>query len=110
MAKRIAASISEVEREYIYVMRSPSHAADIYKIGFTTRDVPARADELTRSTSAPLPFGVLASWPVENAQLTEQLVHERLAAYRLSPRREFFRLPLSDIVRSIEAVLSGAKQ
>jgi len=50
-------------------VRSPSHAADIYKFGRTTRTVKARTDELTGSTSTPLPFDVLASWPVEESGL-----------------------------------------
>jgi hypothetical protein len=59
---------SDRDDEYIYVMRSPSHHADVYKIGFTTRDVTARAGELSGSTAAPLPFGVLASWSVRDAK------------------------------------------
>jgi hypothetical protein len=94
-------------RDHIYVMRSPSHAGDVYKIGFTTRDVASRQHELTRSTSTPLPFEILATWPVEDATTLELEIHKRLAPYRLSQRREFFRLPLPQIIKVIETIVSG---
>jgi len=95
-------------REQIYIMRSPSHAADVYKIGVTTRTTEARRDELTRSTAAPLPFEILASWNVRDAKSIERAVHARLGQYRLNPRREFFRMPLSDVVKVVETVVAEA--
>jgi hypothetical protein len=95
--------------EYVYVTRSPSHAADIYKVGMTTRDVAHRVTELSRSTAAPLPFEVLASWAVPNAVEAERRVHAALAQYRLSPRREFFRAALPEIIRAIDQVLAEPK-
>lgn len=95
-------------REQIYIMRSPSHAADVYKVGVTTRTVDARKDELTRSTAAPLPFEILASWNVGDAKSIERVVHARLGPYRLNPRREFFRMPLSDVVKVVETVVAEA--
>jgi hypothetical protein len=106
IARRAHAAIPDARREHIYVIRCPSHSVDIYKVGLTTRDVGTRIGELTSSTSTPLPFEVLASWPVEDARQVEKEIHELLAPYRLSPRREFFRLPLPDIVKAIESVVS----
>jgi hypothetical protein len=94
------------EAEVIYVMRSPSHSTDIYKIGSTTRRASNRQRELSGATSTPLPFEILASWYVADARAIEKAVHEALAPYRLTPRREFFRLPLSQIVRTIERIVS----
>jgi hypothetical protein len=42
LASRANAAIPEDSREFIYVLRSPSHSADIYKIGLTTRSVATR--------------------------------------------------------------------
>jgi|GEM_PF-2348119 len=94
----------------LYIMRSPSHAADIYKIGITTRDVVSRKNELTGATSTPLPFEILASWSVGNVKAIENEVQRALAPYRLSPRREFFRLPLAELVRIIEPIVSRPKK
>jgi hypothetical protein len=110
IATRTRGQLPEDSAESIYIMRSPSHAANVYKIGSTTRDVASRRGELTSSTSAPLPFEVLASWRVTDASAVEKKIHEALASFRLSPRREFFRLPLSEIVRTIERILSGPER
>jgi hypothetical protein len=107
IAQRSHAAIPDARREHIYVIRCPSHSADIYKIGLTSRDVPARTGELTSSTATPLPFEVLASWPVEHAREVEKEIHRVLTPYRVSARREFFRLPLPDIVKAVESVLSS---
>lgn len=89
----------------VYVQRSPGHGIDLYKVGLTRRSADVRAGELSSATGVPLPFGVLASWSVGNCATVEREVHERLAAYRINPRREFFRAELSHIVRTIEAVI-----
>lgn len=79
---------------YIYLMRSPSHAPDVYKIGLTQVTPRERAISLSK-TSSPLPFGVLASWFVDDCFAAEKEIHEALAQYRVDPRREFFRLEAS---------------
>ncbi len=93
-------------QEYVYVARSPSHESDLYKVGMTTRDVPTRLSELSASTAAPLPFETLARWPVADAAAAEAEVHDALAQYRVSPRREFFHAPLSTIIQTIDRVLA----
>ena len=100
------ASAPEAHSEFIYIARSSSHAVDLYKVGMTTRDVRTRVGELTASTSSPLPFEVLASWPVRDAAAAERRIHEALRAYRVSPRREFFRAPLPTILRVISGLLA----
>ena len=55
----------------------------------------------------PLPFGVLAQWEVGDCAGIEALIHERLAAYRVNERREFFRLPLRTIVAVINSVVEA---
>ena len=90
------------------VQRSPAHEVNVYKIGLTRRSVQKRAAELSASTSVPLPFGILAKWDVGDCARIEEEVHRRLAAYRINPRREFFRADLSVICETIEAVVRGA--
>jgi hypothetical protein len=97
----------------VYIMRSDSHASEIYKVGLTRQTAEIRAKDLGK-TSAPLPFAVLAQWEVGDCRHVEQEVHERLKAYRLNPNREFFHCKLTQIISTVEAVLrvsiAGAKQ
>lgn len=88
----------------VYVMRSPSHEKDVYKIGLTRRPVSVRAQEIGYSTGVPLPFGILANWSVGDCSAVEANIHKRLSLYRVSKRREFFRAPLSLIIRTIDEV------
>jgi T5orf172 domain len=91
---------------FLYVMRSPSHERDVFKIGLTRRDPGRRADELGEATGVPLPFEVLAEWEVGDCGAAEADIHQQLASFRLSKRREFFRAPLSALVTVIQQVVS----
>ena len=86
----------------VYIMRSPSHGNDLYKIGITRRAIEQRAQELSSSTGSPLPFEVLASWEVDDCGVIEKEVHSRLKQYRVSKRREFFLTSLANIVHTVE--------
>ena len=92
----------------VYVMRSGSHGLDVYKIGKTRRPPDVRANELTRATGVPTPFGVLASWEVGDIDVVEREAHRRLRPYRVSRRREFFRVQLSTIVEEISRIVGNA--
>lgn len=89
----------------VYVMRSPAHEIDLYKIGLTTRDAVNRAQELGGSTAVPLPFGVLATWPVRDCKTIEKRIHQTLAPYRVSKRREFFRVSLAKIISAVDGII-----
>ena len=89
----------------VYIMRSAAHALEVYKIGLTRRTATERAKDLSYETGVPLPFGVLAQWEVGDCAGIEALIHERLAAYRVNERREFFRHPLRTIVALINSVV-----
>jgi hypothetical protein len=89
----------------IYIMRTPANEIDVYKVGLTTRSATERAQEL-HSTGVALPFGVVANWDVGDCVAVEKEVHRRLAARRVSERREFFRAPLSEITATIAEVIS----
>lgn len=89
----------------VYIARSPSLGAGIYKVGSTTRDPDIRATELGSTTGVPLPFEILASWDVGDCNAVEKEVHRRLEPYRISSRREFFFVGLSEIVSAIEEVI-----
>jgi hypothetical protein len=91
-------------------MRSPCHEKDIYKIGLTRTSADRRAEELSRPTGTPLPFGVLAQWEVGNCRGVEAEVHRHLARFRLNRRREFFMVSLSLIVATVERAIADVKK
>jgi hypothetical protein len=93
---------------HVYVMRSGAHRLDIYKIGKTRRSPEVRANELTGATGVPTPFEVLASWGVGDVDVVEKEAHRRLRPYRVSRRREFFRVKLSTIVEEITRIVRNA--
>ncbi len=92
---------------FVYIMRSPAHELDVYKIGLTTKSPEERAKQLNK-TSTPLPLEVLASWQVGDCKAVEAEIHKRLDDYRINPRREFFGGPIQhfmsvswDVCRSL---------
>lgn len=94
----------------VYVERSAAHQPDLYKVGLTRRNAEFRAKELSSATGVPLPFGVLAHWSVGDCARVEKEVHQRLAGFRINPRREFFRAELSTIIRTIDNAVKEASQ
>jgi hypothetical protein len=94
---------------YVYVMRSPQHARDIYKVGFTLRDPEERASDLSGTSGQPDNFAVVECWRVRDPRAVEYQAHKLLAEYRLTNRREFFRAKYQEIRRVIEQVINTTK-
>ena len=104
-------NVSSVENDnigYLYVMRNPSHAGNIYKVGFTQQTAEQRAKELSGSTGQPDAFVVMQEWLVRDPRAVEYQVHKALGAYRLKDRREFFRLRYKDLRSVVETVLAAS--
>lgn len=89
---------------YVYVL-SNKCIPDLVKIGFSTRAVESRIAELNASTSIPEPFKLEASFPVEQPLEQEAAVHAKLASYRHSETREFFRLQVSQAIMMVKKAL-----
>jgi hypothetical protein len=85
----------------VYILRNAAFRDSLIKIGKTTRSSAERAKELSRVTGVPDPFEVLYHEDVDDVDLAEQLVHERLKDCRLASNREFFQLPLPNAVRVV---------
>ena len=85
----------------IYILRDPLHQDALIKIGHTTRTSESRAKELTSATGVPWGFEVIYEESVLDSRAAEQLIHDRLAAYRVNQKREFFKLPLKDAVKVV---------
>jgi len=81
---------------YLYVLLNQSYGANVIKIGLTTRTPDVRAREIyTGATGVPLPFDIAVAYSVADCHKAEKIAHARLRVYRLSNRREFFRLTLA---------------
>jgi hypothetical protein len=90
---------------YLYVLRSPAHGRDIYKVGYTDRDPEGRARELSSVTGSPVHFLVVQAWAVLDGRAAEAVAHKALAEYRLASNREFFIGTYSILRERIEAAI-----
>lgn len=90
---------------YLYVLRSPAHGRNIYKVGFTDRDPEGRARELSSVTGSPVHFLVVQAWAVVDGRSAEAAAHQALAEYRLASNREFFIGSYSILREKIEAAI-----
>lgn len=89
-----------MSKGYVYVLSNPSMPG-VLKIGKTTRDVNARANELYQ-TGVPTPFKVEHHVYAPDCDHLEAAVHHHLAKDRPDPAREFFSTPLEAAIELIE--------
>ena len=75
--------------EQIYIL-STREQPRVLKIGFTTRSVLDRVNEINSATGVVIPYGVRAVWSVRDARDIEAKIHRSLADYRVRSDREFF--------------------
>lgn len=97
---------------WLYVARNGFHAPDLFKVGYTTVSPMARMrtlNALTRGvTSAIGRFQLVHSRSVPKSYTAEQQVFARLAKYRVSGGREFFRASQALIVDAVDSVADAA--
>jgi hypothetical protein len=90
---------------WLYVMRCPLMEDDIYKVGWSSRSPSTRAEELSKATGVPMAYIVVESWEVDDARRIEVTIHQALTAYRINPKREFFKAPFEKIRNEIVSIL-----
>ena len=90
---------------FVYVLLNPSFL-DLVKIGLTEHTSEKRAREL-RKTGVPTPFIVVYDELVTDCETVEDAVHHRLAGYRVSDDREFFRVPVKEAIRTLREEAAG---
>ena len=96
---------------YIYILSNPS-MPDILKIGKTERDPDERISELSNVSAIPSTFNLEYKVFVPDCHSAEKSIHEALKAMRVSERREFFDISVSeaiDIVKS-QVVINIAEE
>jgi hypothetical protein len=91
------------KRQYLYVFSNPSMPG-MLKIGSTTRPPHERQLEL-HSTGVPTPFEIEYIFEVPDCSVCELLAHRALHSYRVTLKREFFRVPLKTALKKIQAVI-----
>jgi hypothetical protein len=92
---------------YIYCLSNQSMPG-LLKIGFTQRTIEERLEELASPSGVPSPFELEFCVRVHNAQGLEQKLHMELQEYRLTTRREFFKLSNEEAINRILSFLSSA--
>lgn len=89
--------INNPKAGYLYIISSPS-LSDMVKIGVTRRLNPSiRVKELS-SSSLPFPFELNAYCFNNDAFELESNMHNYFDAYRVSPNREFFYIPIEQAI------------
>lgn len=89
------------DKGFVYVLVNDSYNPSVTKVGLTRRSPDVRRREIYQgSTGVPEHFDVAVAFNVGNCVRAEEISHQRLDVYRVNPKREFFRLPIS-IVASI---------
>jgi hypothetical protein len=90
---------------FVYVLLNPSYP-DQVKIGLTERTSEERAREL-RTSGVPTHFIVIYDELVSDCGEVEAAIHRRLASYRVSDDREFFRIPVKEAIRILQEEAAG---
>ena len=98
---------------HVYIISNEgSFGPNVFKIGMTRRlDPEDRVRELS-SASVPFPFEIHAMIWSEDAPALENMLHKKFALAQINKvnsRKEFFRLPLSEIRSELEAVSLNVK-
>lgn len=88
---------------YVYFLENQSF--DYIKVGFTTRAIPDRMQELNRSTSLPTEFKLVGYIVCEDAAKLEKKIHNFLSKWRININREFFKLSFNEAADIIEKKL-----
>lgn len=101
--ERVMLRLPGADRGYIYILTNESMPG-LLKIG-QTREIPEkRAINLSGHTGVPSPFRVVYSTVVGNRRLVEKITQQRLSLHRVSGKREFFSMSVTEAISVIEEV------
>lgn len=92
-----------VDPGFIYVLINPSMPG-IVKIGKSKNNPENRASELSSATGVPTPFVVAYYSQFQDCSFVESQIHEQLDNRRISSNREFFQVPLKEVIDLIQNV------
>lgn len=86
---------------YVYILKNDAMPG-LIKIGKTSRGSVERARELSSTTGVPTPFKVAFELPSAEYEQLEGEIHNRLAGYRVTSNREFFKYPVNKAINLLK--------
>ena len=93
--------------QWVYVLSNPSLPKEYLKIGYTKLEPEVRATQISSATGVPTPYKVEWAYKCFNGELVERMTHNKLKAFRVNNRKEFFHISLEEAKDNI--ILIGNK-
>ena len=93
--------------QWVYVLSNPSLPKEYLKIGYTKLSPEERAIQISSATGVPTPYKVEWAYKCFNGEIVERMTHQKLKAFRVNNRKEFFHISLEEAKDSI--ILIGNK-
>lgn len=93
------------KEEWIYIQRNAMFHEEIFKVGFSINPK-KRAKQLSGTTSIPDNFFIIHKFKVINMQLAENVIFKILEPYRVNNNREFFKIPLDELIEKISKIVN----
>ena len=93
--------------QWVYVLSNPSLPKEYLKIGYTKLNPEERAIQISSATGVPTPYKVEWAYKCFNGEIVERMTHEKLKAFRVNNRKEFFHISLEEAKDNI--ILIGNK-
>ena len=93
--------------QWVYVLSNPSLPKEYLKIGYTKLKPEERATQISSATGVPTPYKVEWAYKCFNGEMVERMTHEKLKAFRVNNRKEFFHISLAEAKDNI--ILIGNK-
>ena len=93
--------------QWVYVLSNPSLPKEYLKIGYTKLKPEERATQISSATGVPTPYKVEWAYKCFNGEIVERMTHQKLKAFRVNNRKEFFHISLEEAKDSI--ILIGNK-
>ena len=93
--------------QWVYVLSNPSLPKEYLKIGYTKLKPEERATQISSATGVPTPYKVEWAYKCFNGEIVERMTHEKLKAFRVNNKKEFFHISLEEAKDNI--ILIGNK-
>ena len=93
--------------QWVYVLSNPSLPKEYLKIGYTKLKPEERAIQISSATGVPTPYKVEWAYKCFNGEIVERMTHQKLKAFRVNNRKEFFHISLEEAKDNI--ILIGNK-
>ena len=93
--------------QWVYVLSNTSLPKEYLKIGYTKLKPEERATQISSATGVPTPYKVEWAYKCFNGEMVERMTHEKLKAFRVNNRKEFFHISLEEAKDNI--ILIGNK-